>query len=290
MYLMRPKRDFVRQRLLEGAEPNEIVQERGLEGGPVRRLILPSLLRLSGLLANVLPQNLVRSIDHKLTVANRPISLPAFLLLWAASTGTGALIILLVIRSSSEISLMRLLVTSFLIMTLAVLLPYVMIWRRARQRSRAIQRSLPDAMDLLVTSIEAGLGIDAAFALVTERSRGPLAEVLSEYLRQVGLGRTRQEALEDIAYRSGADDLIRLAATVAQAAEVGTTIGDVIRIQARELRALRRTRAQEAAQRAPVLMVIPLVFCFLPSMFAVIIVPSLIKFLDYIGDISNNGG
>jgi tight adherence protein C len=76
---------------------------------------------------------------------------------------------------------------------------------------------------------------------------------------------------------------------VTQASEVGTTIGDVIRIHARELRALRRTRAQEAAQRAPVLMVIPLVFCFLPAMFAVLIVPSLINLFDFLGGITGDG-
>lgn len=290
LYVMRPRQDYVRQRLMEGAEANEIAQERGLEGGPIRRLILPSLVRLSALLANLLPQNFVHGIDHKLTVANRPMSLSGFLLVWAGSISFGLLLVGAVIRVNPEISFSRFVVIGFMVMSFAVMLPYGMLWRRARRRSRAIQRALPDAMDLLVTSVEAGLGIDAAFALVTERSSGPIAEAFNDYLRQVGLGRTRRDALEDVAYRSGAEDLIRLAATVAQAAEVGTTIGDVIRLQAKELRALRRTRAQEAAQRAPVLMVIPLVFCFLPAMFAVLVVPSLINLFDFLGGITDSGG
>jgi tight adherence protein C len=140
-----------------------------------------------------------------------------------------------------------------------------------------------------VTSIEAGLGIDSAFALVSERANPAIAAPFNEYLRQVGLGRPRRDALEEVAARTGAEDFIQLAATVAQASEVGTSMGDVIRIQARELRALRKARAQEAAQKAPVWMVIPLVFCFLPAMFAVIVVPSILHLLNFVENLGGGG-
>jgi tight adherence protein C len=285
MYVMRPKGDYVRQRLLEGATANQIVRGRTLEGGPIRRLVLPSVMRFSGLLARALPQNIVKGVERQLIMANQPMSLAAFLLLWFASACLGALLLFAIIRVNPEMGLSRLIVLGGMILGMAVLVPYGLLRRRARRRSRAIQKALPDSMDLLVTCIEAGLGIDSAFALVSERSTGPMAATFSEYLRQVGLGRPRRDALEDVAQRSGAEDLIRLATTVAQATEVGTSMGDVIRIQAAELRTLRRLRAQEAAQKAPVWMVIPLVFCFLPSMFAVIVVPSILHLLDFVGEL-----
>jgi tight adherence protein C len=150
---------------------------------------------------------------------------------------------------------------------------------------RSIEREMPDALDLLLTCVEAGLGVDAAFALVAQRLKGPLAQVFAEYLKQVGLGRSRREALDDVATRSGAVSLRHLATVVAQATSVGTSMGDVLRIQAGELRAARRLKAQEAAARAPIWMTIPLALCFMPAMGAVIVVPSMLKLLESIGDV-----
>src|SRR5438094_9390699 len=131
--------------------------------------------------------------------------------------------------------------------------PYALLRRRANGRRKAITRALPDALDLLTTGVEAGLGVDAAFVMVTEKTGGPLSETFSNYLRQVGLGRSRRDALTDVADRSGVQDLIRVAASVAQAEQMGAVLGDVLRVQAEDLRLLRRQRAQERAQRAPVL-------------------------------------
>jgi tight adherence protein C len=151
-----------------------------------------------------------------------------------------------------------------------------------KNRQKAITRSLPDSLDLLVTGVEAGLGVDAAFAMVTEKTGGPLAEAFTSYLRQVGLGRPRRDAFADIAERTGVMDLIRVAAAIAQAEQMGATLGDVLRVQAEDLRTLRRQRAEEAAQRAPVLMTIPMSLCFLPAMGAVVIVPSILNVMDFL--------
>jgi tight adherence protein C len=286
-YLARPRPDYVRQRLMHGATANEIARERVLRGGPIQRLVLPSVRRFSAFLASALPQNIVKNVEKQLIMANQPMTLGAFLFIWFTVVAIACLVVLAIIRTNPDIAVTRFAVLAGLIIGLAVLIPYALIRRRARSRARAIQRTLPDALDLLVTSVEAGLGVDAAFALVAERSSGPLAEVFNEYLRQVGLGRPRRDALENVAERSGAEDLIRLATTVSQATEVGTTMGDVLRIQAKELRTARRLRAQEAAQKAPVWMVIPLVFCFVPAMFAVIVIPSILNLLKFIEDLGS---
>src|SRR5690606_32122903 len=118
-----------------------------------------------------------------------------------------------------------------------------------------------------------------------EKTEGPLSDTFALYLRQVGLGRARQDALLYVAERSGVPDLIGIAHSVNQGDELGTPLGDVLRRQAEELRLARRQRAQVAAQRAPVLMTIPLALCFLPAMVAVVIVPSIMNLINFVGDL-----
>ena len=130
--------------------------------------------------------------------------------------------------------------------------------------------------------MEAGLGVDAAFAKVAEKTTGPLADTFALYLRQIGMGRPRRDALTFVAERTGARDLIRLAAAVTQAELVGASLGDALRMQAVDLRMARRQRAEQAARRAPVLMTIPLVACFVPAMAIIVVTPTLINLMNYI--------
>jgi tight adherence protein C len=282
LYLLQPRPDDVRRRILGAATPNEVARRRTVEGGPVRRLIAPVLQRLGSALSRLLPQNLVRQLDGLLVQAGGRMSLATFLSIWAVAVGAAALLSFMVVRAYSDIGF-GIYVVAGIVMFYGLFTPYVLLLRRAHARRKRIERALPDALDLMLTCVEAGLGVDAAFALVAQRSRGPLADVLTDYLRQVGLGQPRREALEDIAQRSGAEGLTRLAATVAQAGAIGTSMGDVLRIQAAEMRETRRLKAQEAAARAPIWMTIPLALCFMPAMGAVIVVPSIVNLINFVG-------
>lgn len=282
MYVLRPRENVVRRRILEGATPNEVAGERLLQGSPFARLAWPSIRQLGSALSALLPTNFVREVERQLIMANQPASLGTFLFWWVLFAAIALTAYLLVVTNSS-LTATQLLVTGPLLTVLVLMVPFSMLRRRARRRRKLIERALPDALDLLVTGVEAGLGVDAAFAMVAERSAGPIAETFGDYLRQIGLGRQRQDALSDVAQRTGVDDLIRLSLAVAQSTEVGTNLGDVLRLQAQELRTRRRLRAQEAGQKAPVWMVIPLALCFLPAMVAVIIVPSMLNFLEFVG-------
>lgn len=284
-YLAAPRPNEVRRRILEGAGANELSRRRSADGGPIRRLLVPGVRKVGTSLSQLLPQNLVRHVDRLLVQAGEPMPLASFLAIWAGVSALSVLLVVWLFRSGPAWSTLQLGMLGFLIIVYGSGLPYLLLRRRAAKRRRQIERALPDALDLLLTCVEAGLGVDAAFALVAQRTRGPLAEKLTEYLRQVGLGRSRQAALEDIAERSGADGLLRLAAIVAQSGAVGTSMGDVLRIQAAELRTARRLKAQEAAARAPIWMTIPLALCFMPAMGAVIVVPSILRLLDSIGEL-----
>lgn len=281
--LLRPSEDTVARRI--GVSTALTTRERRIEGGFTRRVLGPSIARAGSLLARLLPQNWVRQVDRMLVMANEPWSLGAFLTAWAFSGLMGVLILLYIISSGGGVSGTQLFTLTAMIIPLSLLLPYAVLRRRVKARHKAIIRALPNGLDLLVTCVEAGVGVDAAFAMVTEKSEGPLAETFALYLRQVGLGRPRREALSYVAERSGVPDLLSLAAAVAQAEELGTTLGDVLRVQAAELRMARRHRAETAAQRIPVLMTIPLATCFLPAMAAVVIVPSILNLVDFVGQI-----
>lgn len=264
-----------------------VAAERGREPLPApRRRPLSALLAGAGRrLAILLPQNLVHTVDEMLVKAGEPWPLPAFLGGWLLSIAVGALFWLYII-AAANVTAVQSVALGLAIMSLAVLIPYALLRNRVNNRQRTIVRALPDAMDLLVTCVEAGMAVDAAFGVVTEKTEGPLSETFAAYLRQVALGRPRREALLSVARRTGVDDLVDMATAIGQGEDLGTTIGDVLRLQAEDLRAIRRQRAQEAAQRAPVLMTIPLVLCFMPAMGAVVVIPSvmnLVRFVDRIG-------
>lgn len=284
--LLRPPERVMRRRI--GAYGD------GAGGGPggepgagVRaRVAQPFLRGVGGSVARLLPQNIIANVDARLAHADDPWSLPGFLLAWLLSTllGTAAVVFLAL---SSGLTALHLLVLGAAIIGVAALVPYALLRRRAKARQKAIIRALPDAIDLLLTSVEAGLGVDASFALVTEKTGGPLSEAFALYLRQVGLGRDRRNALKDIADRTGVHDFQGVANAINQGEELGTTLGDVLRVQAEDLRRLRRQRAEMAAQRAPVLMTIPLALCFLPAMGAVVIVPSALNLMNFIGTLGS---
>lgn len=278
--LLRPKPDIVRARVIESGRAAAGREER-LALPVTNRVIVPFVERWGSRLAQLLPQNLVRRIDLMILMAGEPWSRSAFLLTWLAFALGGVAFWLWTTSALGATALQ----TAVLAVPCA-LFPTVMPYARLRQmvvnRQRAIIRSLPDALDLLTASVEAGLGADSSFALVADQTSGPLSDTLKLYLREAGLGRARRDALKYAADRTGVNDLIALAAAINQGEELGTTMGDVMRRQARELRLLRRQRIREAAERAPVKMTIPLATCFLPAMAAVVIVPSILNFQQFI--------
>ncbi|MBM3926545.1 MAG: type II secretion system F family protein [SAR202 cluster bacterium] len=284
MAVFRRKDDMVAVRV-RATTQREASREREMSGGLMPRVVTPAGGKAGALLTRLLPQNIVRSIERQLIMANEPMSLHAFLTLCAGMALLAGLVVVYVMLSRPGMAPLQLLGMCLAIVPVPVMSPFIILRRRVRSRQKRITRDLPDALDLLVTSVEAGLGVDAAFVVVTERFKGPVSETFSLYLRQVGLGRSRRQALAYAAERTGVQDLVRISTSVSQAEQMGATLGDVLRTQAEDLREARKRRAQEAAQKAPVLITIPLVFCFLPAMAAVVIVPSMLKFISFVGDL-----
>jgi tight adherence protein C len=158
--------------------------------------------------------------------------------------------------------------------------PDVVIYDLSQRRQERIRRTLPDIMDTLTVSVEAGLGFDAALTHVTRYGRGPLAGEFARLLQEMQLGRSRVDALRALGQRTNVTELRAFCAIVVQATELGVPIASVLREQAREMRVRRRQHAEELAQKVPVKILFPLIFCLFPAIFIVVLGPGLLNILD----------
>jgi tight adherence protein C len=173
---------------------------------------------------------------------------------------------------------------------LGYLLPGMALARRAKARQHRIRLSLPDALDLLVVSVEAGLGLDQALQRVGDEL-APAHPDLSDELRLVNLelraGTSRSDALRHLAHRTGVDDLSSLAAMLIQTDKFGTSVAQSLRVHSDTLRTKRRQRAEVAAAKTGVKMVFPLVFCIFPAIWVVTIGPAAIKIVQVLFPLVN---
>ncbi|HET6381275.1 MAG TPA: type II secretion system F family protein [candidate division Zixibacteria bacterium] len=161
--------------------------------------------------------------------------------------------------------------------------PEFWLGRRIRARSMAMVLQLPDALDLLTISVEAGLGFDAALAKVVEKMEGPLIQEFRQALAEIRMGRSRRDALRDVVARADAQPVANFIGAIVQAEQLGVPIAKVLQIQSQQLRIERRQRAEEAAAKAPVKMLFPMVGCIFPTIFIVILGPAVVTVMGGIG-------
>jgi len=163
--------------------------------------------------------------------------------------------------------------------------------RLAQRRQHRIRLSLPDALDLLVVSVEAGLGLDQALQRVGQElafAHGDLCEELRLVNLELRAGNARSEALHNLAERTGVDDLSSLVAMLVQTDKFGTSVAQSLRVHSETLRTKRRQRAEEAAAKTGVKMVFPLVFCIFPAVWVVTIGPAAIRFVQVLFPMAQN--
>jgi tight adherence protein C len=163
------------------------------------------------------------------------------------------------------------------------IIPEYWLGKRVSGRSNEMVLQLPDALDLLTISVEAGLGFDAALSKVVEKMDGPLVDEFEQALAEVRMGRTRREALRDVATRSEARPISNFIGAIVQAEQLGVPIAKVLQIQSQQLRVERRQRAEEAAAKAPIKMLFPMVGCIFPTIFIVILGPAVVTVVRGVG-------
>ena len=157
--------------------------------------------------------------------------------------------------------------------------PLTVVRRRARMRQEAIDRDLPELVDLLVVTVEAGLSFSSSLQVATERLQGPLGQELRLALQEQNMGLSTEEALDNLLQRCDTPSMRSFVRTVVQGESLGVSIGTMMRNLSRDMRVRRRKNAEERAQKAPVKLLFPLVFLIFPSMFLVMLGPAVIETL-----------
>nr|WP_108849590.1 type II secretion system F family protein [Dialister massiliensis] len=163
------------------------------------------------------------------------------------------------------------------------LLPFGVFNHIIRKRQDLIVRQLPDVLDLLSISVQAGLSLDGAIRKVVERMEGPLIDEFRRMLRDTRMGMSRSRSMKLMAQRCEVQDVSLFVMSVVQSERLGASMSDTLQIQADNMRDLRRQRARTKAMKAPVKMIFPLVFCIFPSIFVVVLLPSLLSLKQTIG-------
>lgn len=245
----------------------------------IRRAAAPMAGGLVRLIMRLLPSTWVAETQQRLIWAGNFMSLPGFLLIWIAVTGLFA-ILAYVIGSSFGLSPIVLLIAVAGGLAVGAVLPQMWLRARVSARHYITRKTLPDALDLMTTSVEAGLSLDAAMIRVAEFQRGPFQDELASAMQDVTLGKSRREALDELCERLNAPEVVSFIQTINQAEITGAPIGQVLRAQAQQVRIKRRQAAEAQAQRAPLLMIIPLCFFILPSMFVVLLAPAALTIID----------
>lgn len=242
------------------------------------RVIKPIFRMLSRRANGVLPSTMSERLEKSMLQAGMKMKPCQFLLIAAFTAGVLPTVATLYVASSGQG--FKMIAGTFAVMTgLGIYGPRIMLLGRIKRRQKEIWRSLPDAFDLITASVEAGLGIDAAFTRVIEKVKGPFAEELTRTMREIQMGRSRRDAFLDMADRTGVDELRQLINAVVQAEAMGISIGGVIRVQTGVIRTKRRQKAEEQAFKAPIKMVFPLVFFIFPAIMIVIGGPAVLQLM-----------
>lgn len=275
------ERQMVRESLrqLEGYEVENKRDQEMLD--PLKdRALRPLMDGLSGLGRRFTPVGYIDKVRQKFIHMgqNDPTAVDRFLALRAATVvGAFLVFIFVFVVNITPFSGKLQLAVGGLLMAVLLIGPDSVINRKVEDRQKQIQRSLPDVLDLLTISVEAGLGFEQALDRVIHAVPGPLTEEFSRMLGETRAGASRADAMRAMDERCNTPELRSFVLAIIQADTFGVSIGRVLRGQAEEMRIKRRQLAQERAQKAPVKMLIPMVFCIFPALFLVILGPAMIS-------------
>ncbi len=234
------------------------------------RVVVPVFALMNRIARRLSPGGVSEKIQSKLDVAGNPpawtvervLSLKGFGLLLGAAfgylVGAGALGLLLTIACGAG----------------GFFLPDLLIYNQGTKRQHLLSRALPDSMDLLTISVEAGLGFDAALSQVARNTDGPLAGEFFRVLQEMQIGKSRAEAFRALSERTTVPELRAFVSSLVQADQFGIPVANVLREQSKELRVKRRQVAEEKAQKVPVKIMVPLVIFIFPVIFIIIIGPA----------------
>ncbi|HEX9016383.1 MAG TPA: type II secretion system F family protein [Chloroflexota bacterium] len=291
-YLPQTEKDPVRSRLAQFADRPKSLEEIELEQPFTDRVLRPMIASVSKVIRRFMPKSKTEKpqdagptgLQKRLVLAGNPNNLPVndFIgIVGVSMVGFGALAFVLMGLSGADFLTNAL--VSVVGLGLGYLMPTFWLSMRVTGRQKEITLAMPDALDLLVIAVEAGLGFDAAVQRYTEKATNALAKEFRRVISELRLGRARREALKEMVNRTEVPDLSTFISAIIQADQLGVSISRVLSVQADQMRLLRRQRAEEQAAKAPLKMLFPMIFLIFPSMFVVILGPSIPSLLGGAG-------
>jgi len=274
------ERQMIRETLrqLDGYEVESTRDQELLD--PLRdRALRPFIEGLTGLGKRLTPAGYVEKVRQRFIWAGDPdpAKVDRFMAVRVITMGLAvvAFLVIFVLGLTPLQGLMKM-VTGGFVIALLVLGPDNVLNRKVAERHHLIQIGLPDVLDLLVISVEAGLGFEQALDRVIHSVPGPLTDEFSRMLGETRAGANRSDAMRAMDERCNVPELRSFVMAIIQADTFGVSIGRVLRSQSEEMRVKRRQLAEEKAQKAPVKMMLPMVFCIFPALFAVVLGPAII--------------
>ena len=244
------------------------------------RTVKPFADKIAAKLSHFTPASLRAQAEELVDNTNsfNGMGMTGFMLLLGGSTVFFALLGIWMVYSKN-MPFARGLLTLLSFIGAGVFLPFFILRRMVEQRQEAIRQSMPDVLDLLCVSVQAGLGFDGALGKVTAKMKGPLIEEFERLLQELRMGVTRRNALVRLAKRCGIEEMKLFTAALIQAEKLGVGMAQVLEIQSENMREMRRQRAKEQAAKLPVKILFPTVIFIFPVMFVVVLGPALVTIM-----------
>ncbi len=283
--LQSQKTGVIDDRLEQFTEATMTLEEMELQQPFYQRVVVPFYQAILAWLGKFSPQRTAEQARLNLQMAGNPGNItPAMFAGMRVALSVSLLVLfgLVMFRPPVENTMQSLMYTA-LGGAAGYVLPGVWLGQQIKKRKKNITKALPDALDLLTISVEAGLGFDVALQRVTQKWDDELSREFKRVLSDVRLGRSRREGLRDMADRTGVEDIQTFVAAIIQADQLGVPMSKILRLQADQMRLKRRQRAEEQAQQAPVKMLFPMVFLIFPALFVVILGPAVPRIIDAFG-------
>lgn len=281
LYTYVPVNDTISMRLksLDGLEKRTDIDEE-LAKPFATRVLSPLSGSLATTLMRLTPQAIRKMVEEKMVMAGGfgGLTIDGFLLVWAffSFAFPGAMIFFTILMKMPANVVVGFSLIAFAV---GVALPYVLLKQKIVTRKKHILKDLPDVLDILTVSVEAGLGFDGALAKLSEKMKGALVEEFTRVLQEIRMGVPRRDALHALGMRCDVPDLTLFTTSLVQADQLGVSIGNVLRVQSAGMRQKRRQRAEEKAMKAPIKMMLPLVIFIFPTIFIILLGPALIQIM-----------
>ena len=248
------------------------------------RTIVPLLRRFENFMVRFAPSGIHNTVEQKLMLAGKleTWSANGFLTVWLLCMAI-FFGIAYIITTRKAMPAMQSVFFAWLCVAAGALLPFSMLNSAIRKRQKAIDKQLPEVLDLLSVSVRAGLSFDGALRKITDRMKGPLIDEFKRMQQDVRMGAPRARALQAVAKRCDVEDLYLFITAVIQAERLGTGMGKTLTNQADNMRERRRQKAKAEALKAPVKIIFPLVMFIFPAIFVVVLLPSVLSLIHNLG-------